>query len=49
MGKRSCLKKTKIITTEQSKTDFVALFLEEFLDFKGRIERVKNRYRELKY
>ena len=41
-GTKELLKKTKIITTEKSKTDFVALFLEEFLDFKGHVERVKN-------
>ena len=42
-------KKTKLITTEQSKTNFVAPFLEEFLDFKGHAERVKNQYREAKH
>ena len=35
------------ITTEQSKTD-ATLFLEDFDDFKGHVERVKNQYGETK-
>ena len=40
--KEEAFKKPKVISTEQSKTDFVSCFLKEFVDFKDHVARIKN-------
>ena len=40
--KEEAFKKPKIISTEQSKTDFVLCFLKEFVGFKDHVARIKN-------